>query len=249
MDVCEVLPLIRVPTLVLERAESILPKGGTDAPPGEEGRYVAEQIPGAKLVILPGRDYFPWVGDQHALAAEVAEFVAGARYEQEPERVLVTVLFTDIAESTKRAAEVGDSRWRSLLSEHNADVRRALQRFRGTEVDRAGDGFLATFDGPARAIRCAQSLVADLRELGLDIRAGLHTGEVELVEHGIGGIGVHIGARVLAKARAGEVLVTRTVRDLVAGSGIEFADRGSHTLRGVPGRWQLFAATGDARSV
>jgi class 3 adenylate cyclase len=178
----------------------------------------------------------------------VADFVSGARYQQQFERVLLTVLFTDIVASTRQAAELGDRRWRALLEEHNARVRRALDGFRGAEVDRAGDGFLATFDGPARAIRCARSIVSDIRQLGLEIRAGIHAGEVELVESGVGGIAVHVGARVAAKAKGGEVLVTRTVMDLVAGSGIEFAARGTHTLKGISGRWALFAATADSRS-
>jgi class 3 adenylate cyclase len=248
MDVREILPLVSVPTLVLEREEVAAPKGGIDAPPLEEARYVASRIPDAKLVVLPGRDYFPWVGDQEAVVAEVADFVSGARYQQQFERVLLTVLFTDIVASTRRAAELGDRRWRALLEEHNARVRRALDGFRGTEVDRTGDGFLATFDGPARAIRCARSVVSEVRELGLEIRAGIHAGEVELVESGVGGIAVHVGARVAAKAKGGEVLVTRTVMDLVAGSGIEFAARGTHTLKGISGRWPLFAATADSRS-
>ena len=248
MDAREVLPLIRVPTLVLDRADARLPKGPVDMPPLEEARYIADRIPGAKLTVLPGRDYLPWVGDSESIVSEVASFVTGAPPTREPDRVLLTVLFTDIVDSTRRAAELGDRRWRELLERHNALVRRHLEEFRGREVDRAGDGFLTTFDGPARAIRCAQAVVASARQEGIEIRAGIHAGEVEIVEEGIGGIAVHIGARVMSKASPGEVLVTATVKDLVAGSGIEFAERGSHALKGVPGRWRLYGAVKDGRS-
>jgi pimeloyl-ACP methyl ester carboxylesterase len=242
MDVREVLPLIRVPTLVLERAEALVPKGPVDMPPLEEARWVAERIPGARLVVVPGRDYLPWVGDQDAIVDEVASFVGGGRPAVETDRVLLTVLFTDIVGSTKLAAEVGDRRWRELLERHHAIVARQLERHRGNEVDRAGDGVLATFDGPARAIRCGHAIVADLLAEGIEIRAGIHAGEVELIDGRVGGIAVHIGARVLARAKPGEVLVTSTVKDLVAGSGLELVDRGLHLLKGVEGRWRLYAA-------
>jgi class 3 adenylate cyclase len=242
MDVRDVLPVVRVPTLVLDRTDAITPKGGLDFPPLEESRYVAGLIPGARFVEVPGRDYLPWVGDQEALVAEIAAFVGGAEEPPASTRMLVTILFTDIVESTRAATRLGDRRWRDALEEHNELVRRALDRHGGREVDRAGDGFLATFDGPARAIRCAQEVVTSSRDAGLEIRAGIHTGEVEVVEQGIGGIAVHIGARVAAKAQPGEVLVTRTVRDLVAGSDLRFTARGTQTLRGVEGRWRLYAA-------
>jgi pimeloyl-ACP methyl ester carboxylesterase len=242
MDAREVLPLIRLPTLVLDRAESRLPKGGVDMPPLEEARYIAERIPDAKLITVPGCDYLPWVGDQDSIVAEVGRFVTGAAPAREADRVLLTVLFTDIVDSTKRAAELGDKRWRELLERHNALVRRHIEEYRGQEVDRAGDGFLTTFDGPARAIRCAQAIVASAAQERLGIRAGVHSGEVELLEQGIGGIAVHLGARVAALAEPGEVLVTTTVRDLVAGSGIEFVERGTHELKGVPGTWDLLSA-------
>jgi len=245
MDVREILPLITVPTLVLERGEATMPKGGVDMPPAEEGAWVAGRIPGARLVVLPGRDYLPWIGDQDRVVAEVASFVGGSAPAVDPDRVLLTVLFTDIVGSTKLAADLGDRRWRELLERHYAIVETQLERHRGTEIDRAGDGVLATFDGPARAIRCALAIGAALRGEGVEIRAGVHAGEVELLEGGIGGIAVHVGARVVGQASAGEVLVTSTVRDLIAGSGIELEDRGVHTLRDIDGSWQLFAVPGE----
>jgi class 3 adenylate cyclase len=248
MDAREVLPLIRVPTLVLDRSDAHMPKGPVDMPPLEESRYIAERIPDAKLITVPGRDYLPWVGDQDSIVAEVGRFLTGAAPVREPDRVLLTVLFTDIVDSTKRAAELGDTRWRELLERHNALVRGYLSEYRGREIDRAGDGFLATFDGPARAIRCAQAIVTSSSREGLDVRAGIHSGEVELLEPGIGGIAVHIGARVVAEAAPGEVLATSTVRDLVAGSGIAFEERGEHVLKGVPRSWLLFSAISGLRS-
>jgi pimeloyl-ACP methyl ester carboxylesterase len=242
MDAREALPLIRAPTLVLSRADSWLPKGSVDTPPLEEARYIAERIPDAKLATVPGRDYLPWVGDQDSIVAEVGTFVTGAAPARELDRVLLTVLFTDMVDSTKRAAELGDKRWRTLLERHSVLVRRYIDEYRGREIDRAGDGFLATFDGPARAIRCAQAIVASAWREGLEIRAGVHSGEVELLGHGIGGIAVHVGARVASLAEPREVLVTTTVRDLVAGSGIEFVERGSHELKGVPGTCDLLSA-------
>ena len=242
MDVRVVLPLVRVPTLVLGRSETVLPKGPYDAPPLEEAHYVAGRIPGARLVELPGRDYLPFVGDQDSLIDEIALFVTGASPLREPDRVLVTVMFTDMVGSTERASALGDRAWKELLERHNTIVRRQLARFRGEEVDRAGDGFLATFDGPARGVRCASAIVAALREEGIDVRAGLHAGEVELLGDGIGGIAVHVGSRVAGLGSAGDVLVTSTVRDLVAGSGIEFEDRGEQVLKGVDGPWRVFAA-------
>jgi len=241
-DVRAILPHVHVPTLVLVREAAKTPKGGVDVDAVAEARWIAEQMPNASFVVAPGRDYLPWVGDQDALVDEIAEFVTGDRPVREPDRVLLTILFTDLVGSTERVAELGDLRWRELLEDHNEAVRRVLARYGGREIDRAGDGFLATFDGPARAVRSALAIVSELASLHLDVRAGVHTGEVEIVGEGIGGIAVHIGARVAALGIAGEVLVTRTVKDLTAGSGIEFQGRETHALRGVPGDWELFAA-------
>jgi class 3 adenylate cyclase len=202
---------------------------------------VADNIADARFVEVPGSDDFMWAGDPDAVLEEIQEFLTGVRPAPEPDRVLATVLFTDIVGSTEEAARRGDRGWRDLLDQHHALVRRELERFRGREIDTSGDGFLATFDGPARAIRCAGAISAGVRSLGLEVRAGLHTGEVELVGSDVAGIAVHIGARVAALAGAGEVLVSSTVKDLVAGSGIEFEDRGVHALKGVPGEWRLFA--------
>jgi class 3 adenylate cyclase len=238
IDTRAVLPTIRVPTLVIHRT------GDLDANV-EEGRWIASQIPGARFVELAGADHLPWVGDQDAVLDEVQEFLTGVRPSPEPDRVLATVLFTDIVASTERASELGDRRWRELLEQHHAVVRRQLERYQGQEVDTAGDGFLATFDGPARAIRCARAIGGALRELGLDVRAGLHTGECELLGEKVAGVAVHTGARVAAHAQPGEVLVSQTVKDLVAGSGIEFEERGTHVLKGVPGEWRLYAVSND----
>jgi pimeloyl-ACP methyl ester carboxylesterase len=232
IDIRHVLPAIRVPTLVLHRSNEVL---------ADASRYVAERIPGAKSVELPGGDHMPWLGDQERALGEIQEFLTGVRPHPALDRVLATVLFTDIVGSTERAAELGDRRWKELLNRHNALIRDELGRFRGRELNTAGDGFLATFDGPARAIACASSIRDQVRMLGLEIRAGLHTGELELDGSEIRGIAVHTGARVAAKAAPGEVLASSTVRDLVAGSGLDFEDRGSHELKGVPGEWRLYA--------
>jgi class 3 adenylate cyclase len=234
IDIRSVLPTIRVPTLVIHRS------GDHDANV-EEGRWVASQIPGARFVELSGEDHFPWVGDQNAVLDEIEEFLTGVRRAPEPNRVLSTVLFTDIVGSTERAASGSDREWLDLLDQHHAIVRKELARFRGHEVKTAGDGFVATFDGPARAVRCACSIRDSVRGLGLEIRAGLHTGEIEVTGKDIGGIAVHIAARVGAGAEASEVLVSSTVKDLVAGSGINFVDRGARTLKGIPDQWRLFA--------
>jgi class 3 adenylate cyclase/pimeloyl-ACP methyl ester carboxylesterase len=238
VDVCDVLPLIRVPTLVMHRKEG----GGWDI---RGGRYLAEHVPGARFVELPGAEFSPSLGEQEPLFAELESFlgdvVAGTHPELEPDRVLATVLFTDIVGSTERASALGDRAWRELLLRHHELVRGQLVRFRGQEVDTAGDGFFASFDGPARAIQCACSIAEAMRELGLDVRIGLHTGECELVDGKVAGIAVHTGARVAANAQPGEVLVSSTVRDLVAGSGLAFEDRGSHELKGIPGEWRLYA--------
>jgi pimeloyl-ACP methyl ester carboxylesterase len=236
IDVRSVLPSIQVPTLILHRTDDQDVKV-------EEGRWIAQQVPGAKYVELPGDAHTLWAGDTDAIVDEIEEFLTGARRGPEPERVLATVLFTDIVGSTQKAAELGDRRWRELLHSHQDAVRRELDRFRGREVDTAGDGFFATFDGPARAIRSACAIRDRVGSLGLEIRAGIHTGECELVEGSVRGIAVHTGARVAAEAAAGEVLVSQTVKDLVAGSGLELQDRGTHVLRDVPGEWRLYAVT------
>jgi len=233
-DVRDVLPLVHVPTLVLHRRDNPWCRVG-------HGRYLGEHIPNAKYVELPGADDFSWLGEADSLLDEIEEFVTGAPPTNEPDRVLSTVLFTDIVSSTERLVDAGDRRWRTTLERHNLIVRKELERFRGREVATAGDGFLAMFDGPARAVRCAGAIVEGVRTLGIDVRAGVHTGEVELAGDDVAGIAVHIGARVGALAGAGEVLVSRTVVDLVTGSGLSFAERGSHALKGVPGEWQLYA--------
>ncbi len=234
IDIRKVLPAIRVPTLILHRT-------GDQAVPVMDSRYMAEHIRGAKYVELPGVDHLPFVGDADAILDEIQEFLTGVRPTPEPDRMLATVLFTDIVGSTQRAAELGDRRWRDLLDSYYALSRRELGRFRGREIKTMGDGFLATFDGPARGIRCACAVSDSVGQLGLAIRAGLHTGECEMMGEDVGGIAVHIGARVATEAAAGEVLVSSTVKDLVAGSGIAFEDRGSHALKGVPEEWRLFA--------
>ena len=234
-DIRGILPAIRVPTLVVARSDTPVESA--------HGRYLAEHIPGATYVELPGSGSLLWSGDQDALLREIEHFVTGSRPAPRHDRVLATVLFTDIVGSTDRAAEIGDARWRELRAEHDQLVRRALDRFEGREVKTTGDGFLATFDGPARAIRCAQAIHEFLGAIGVDVRAGLHTGEIDLVDGDVGGIAVHLGARVMAAADAGETVVSSTVKDLVVGSGIEFEDRGEHDLKGVPGTWRLFAVS------
>ena len=236
LDIRAVLPAIRVPTLVLHRT------GDLDVNI-ENGRYLAKHIPGARLVELPGDDHLPWVGDQDRLLDEIQEFLTGARPAHDADRVLATVLVTDIVGSTELAARMGDRAYTALLDQHHDMVRKGLARFRGQEVNTTGDGFIATFDGPARAIRCAFGIRDGARELGLATRAGLHTGEVENKAGQVGGIAVSIGARVAAAADAGETLVSSTVKDLVTGSGIGFVDRGARALKGVPGEWRLYAAS------
>ena len=234
IDVRHVLPAIRVPTLVFHSVNDRTVDVGAS-------RYMAEQIPGAKYVELHGPDHVPWLSDAEVILDEIEEFLTGVRPVSEPDRVLATVLFTDIVGATERAASLGDRRWHGLLDSYHMLVRRELARFRGREIDTAGDGFLATFDGPARAVRCACAISDSVRSLGIEIRAGLHTGECEVMGEKVGGIAVHIGARVAAHARANEVLVSNTVKDLVAGSGLSFRDRGIQPLKGVPGDWRLFA--------
>ncbi len=238
IDVRAALGAVHVPTLVLNTEDD-------SEFTGANARYLAEHIPGARHVRIPGRDHALFAAHPEITLREIEKFVRDAWEARdaasESDRVLATVLFTDIVGSTERAIELGDSRWRELLETHHALVRRQLVRFRGREIDTAGDGFFASFDGPARAIRCACSIAEGVRELGLDVRAGLHAGECELVDGKVGGIAVHIGARVAANAKAGEVVVSGTVKDLVAGSGIPFEDRGHVVLKGIPGEWRLFS--------
>jgi class 3 adenylate cyclase len=234
VDIRHVLPVIAVPTLVIHRTEDMIVTV-------EAGRDLAAKIHGAKYVELPGEDHLWFHGDADAILGEVEEFLTGTRAAEIVDRILATVMFTDIVDSTRKAAALGDRRWRDLLGRHDTLMRRELERHRGRAVKTLGDGFLATFDGPARAIRCACSARDALRGLGVEVRAGLHTGECELIGDDLGGIAVNIGARVGSVAGPGEVLVSRTVTDLVAGSGIEFTDRGVHSLKGVPGEWQLYA--------
>jgi class 3 adenylate cyclase len=234
-----VLPAIRIPTLVLHNA-------GDPWVPVGNGRYLAAHIPGAQYVELPDDGHVHSAATSGPLMDEIERFLrrvweAGAAEEGEPDRVLATVLFTDIVEASEHAATLGDRAWRDLLQQHHELVRGQLLRHRGVEVDTAGDGFFASFDGPARAIRCACAVAESVRELGIDVRAGLHTGECELVDGKVAGIAVHTGARVASQAQPGEVLVSSTVKDLVAGSGIEFQDRGLAELKGIPGQWRLFA--------
>jgi class 3 adenylate cyclase len=237
VDVRQVLASVRVPTLVVHRRDNRLVEAG-------HGRYLAEHIAGARYVEVAGADYLPFLGDAGVILDEIEEFLTGSRRRPEADRVLATVLFTDIVGSTRRAAAIGDRRWRELLEIHDTLVRRELALFGGREIDTTGDGFLATFDGPGRAIRCARSIGRAVRQLDLEVRAGLHTGEVEVIGRKIAGIAVHIAARVAALAGPGEVLVTSTVRDLVVGSGIDLEDRGTPALKGVPGDWRLFAVIG-----
>jgi class 3 adenylate cyclase/pimeloyl-ACP methyl ester carboxylesterase len=238
IDIRHVIPAISVPTLVIHCR-------GDRVAPVEHGRYYAERIRGARYVELSGEDHWWWCENSARIAQEIEEFLTGERHEPDIDRVLKTVLFTDIVGSTKRAAEIGDRRWRDLLNTHDSAIRRVLERFGGEEIKTTGDGFLAAFDGPARAIRCAQAITHEAQGLGIQVRAGLHTGECEIRGDDLAGIAVHTGARVTTLAGASEVLVTSTVRDLVAGSGINFTDRGRHTLRGVPGEWQVLAVGDD----
>lgn len=235
-DVRVVLPTISVPTLVMHRRDD-------QYRPFELGQYVAEHIPGARLAELSGEDHLPYLGDSESVLADVEEFVTGSRTEKTAQRVLATILFTDIVDSTGVAVTMGDARWRELLDQHNRLVREEVAKFRGREVNTAGDGFLVTFDGPARAIDCALAIRDTLKHLGVHIRAGIHTGEIEIIGDDIGGIGVHIGARVAALADVDEVMVSRTVKDLVAGSGTQFADRGDHHLKGISEEWHLYSVS------
>jgi class 3 adenylate cyclase/esterase/lipase len=234
IDIRPILPLIQVPTLVLHRT-------GDNLVPVEMSRYLATHIPGAKYVELDGKDHWPWFGDTDAVIEEIEEFVTGIRHAPRTDRVLATVMFTDIVGSTQHLARLGDRRWKELLDQYDTAVLRQVERFRGRVVKQTGDGSLATFDGPARAVQCAHALRNAARAIGIEIRAGLHVGECELRGHDVSGLAVHIASRVQDDAPPGEILVSRTVTDLVAGSGIEFEDRGEHALKGVPGTWKLYA--------
>ena len=235
IDVRHVLPSIRVPTLILHAMND----AAVDV---RYARHMAQRISGARLVELPSADHIPWLADADMALAEIGEFLTGTRPVTEPDRVLATVLFTDIVKSTEKAASLGDQRWHDLLDRHNMLVRQEIARWRGREVSTQSDGFLALFDGPARAVRCAQSIVNSMRPVGLEVRCGLHCGECETIGDNVGGIAVHIGARVAALAEANEVLVSSTVKDLVAGSGLRFTPLGERELRGVPGEWRILRA-------
>jgi class 3 adenylate cyclase len=236
IDISDIVSTIRVPTLVIHRTDDVTINV-------EGGRYLGKHIPGARYIELPGKDHPPWIGDNAMeITDAIEEFLTGTRAPvTETDRVLATVLFTDIVGSTEKAAALGDRRWRDLLDNHHATLRRNLARFRGREIKMVGDGILATFDGPARGVRCACAIAEEIKPLGIEVRAGLHTGECEMIGDDVGGIAVHIGARVAALANASEVLVSSTVKDLVAGSGLRFGDRGSQSLKGVPGDWHIFA--------
>jgi class 3 adenylate cyclase len=232
-DVTAIMPTIQAPTLVVHRRGEVFPLAA--------GQQLARMIPGARLVELDGDDHAFWVGDTESVISEIEEFLTGTHSVATPDRVLATLLFTDIVGSTQHACKLGDSRWRELLEEHNTRVREQLSRFGGRELDTAGDGFFASFDGPGAAVRCAWAIDRDVHELGLQTRAGVHTGECERIENKLGGLAVHVGARIAALAAANEVLVSRTVRDLLVGSGLHFTDRGTHRLHGIDEPWQLFA--------
>jgi pimeloyl-ACP methyl ester carboxylesterase len=236
IDIRPVLPTIAVPTLILHRAGDRLINVGN-------GRYLAEHIPGARYVELEGADHLPWFGDANTVLGEVQEFLTGVRPADEHERMLATVLFADIAGSTEQIAALGDAAWRNRLDTFHRSARQQLERFRGRLVDTAGDGVFATFDGPARAVRCGIALLRELKSAGIEVRSGVHTGEVEKMGEKVGGLAVHIGARVMSLAQPGEVLVSSTVKDIVAGSGLHFDERGAQVLKGVPGEWRLFSAS------
>ena len=233
MDIRKILSTVRVPTLILHRS-------GDKEVNIEEGYYIRDRILGAKFVELQGDDHFPIVGDTDSIIDEVEEFVTGIRPVKVHDRILATVVFTDIVGSTEMIEEMGDKKWKDLLQDHRQLIRESLKEYRGNEIETIGDGFMATFDGPARAINCANSILKSMEQIGIKLRIGIHTGECEILEDGIAGIAVHVAARVASKSKAGEVVVSRTVKDLVAGSGIEFEDRGYHSLKGFDERWQLY---------
>jgi class 3 adenylate cyclase len=238
IDIRSILPTVQVPTLVLHRAEDV-------QLPVEFGRKLAAQIPNAKFIEYSGQDHLFWLGDVEALLSDIEEFVTGHRESSSTDldRVLATVLFTDIVDATRSAAAMGDQAWRRLLDSHDQLAIQTVEKHRGTLVKTTGDGILATFDGPGRAVRCALALGAASKQIGLPLRAGLHTGEIEIRGRDIGGIAVHAAARVMAQSQSNEVLVSRVITDLVAGAGLKFSERGSHELKGLPGRWDLFAAS------
>jgi len=238
LDITNILEAITQPMLVLQRTDDVV------VPSTLVREVFARRTPEARLVEVPGTDHWWWVGGADSVLAEIEEFITGGRSAGPADRILATVMFTDIVDSTKRAAELGDSRWRQLLERHDALVKDNLKRYRGEPIKTMGDGFLATFDGPARAIECTRAIVSDAKDVGLDIRAGLHTGECEVMGNDVGGMAVNIGARVSALARSGEVLVSQTVKDLVVGSELAFVERGVHNLKGVPGDWALYALDG-----
>lgn len=233
IDIRNILSTVRVPTLILHRS-------GDKEVNIEEGYYIRDRIPGAKFIELDGEDHFPIVGDFDSILNEVEEFITGVRPTKEPDRVLATVVFTDIVGSTDLIEEMGDRKWKNLLEDHRLLIRERLREYRGNEIETIGDGFLATFDGPARAIKCSSAIIESMKEIGIELRVGVHTGECEILGDGIAGIAVHIAARVASKSNASEVVVSRTVKDLVAGSGIQFEDRGYHALKGIDERWHLF---------
>jgi class 3 adenylate cyclase len=235
IDTRPILPAIQAPTLVMNRT-------GDPCARMEAARDMASRIPGAKFKEYPGNSHSMMLDDMETILSDIQEFITGERPIDSSDRILATVLFLDIASSTERAAALGDTAWRNLLNSYYAIVRKELMRFRGQETNTTGDSFLATFDGPARAIRCALAIAAAVRQLGIAVRAGVHTGECELMGDNVGGIAVHTGARIMASAEPGQVLVSATVKDLVSGSGIDFEDRGAHQLKGVPGEWRLFVA-------
>jgi class 3 adenylate cyclase/pimeloyl-ACP methyl ester carboxylesterase len=240
VDIRAILPTIRVPTLILHRS-------GDRAQPCEGARYMAGQIPAAKFVELPGEDHIPWIGNADPMLEEIQKFLTGETPVLEADRVLATVMFIDIVQSTQRATAIGDSRWRDLVDDYQQQVRKEVERHGGRVVNIAGDGVFAIFDGPARAIKCARTVRGVVAALGLAIRCGIHTGECVVEGNDVAGIAVHIGARVAARANPGEILLSSTVKDLIAGSRVECSDRGSHVLKGVPGRWRLFAVRDGAR--
>ncbi len=241
IDIRKVLPTIHVPTLVLHRS------GDKDVDIGN-GAYLAKNIPNAKFLELPGEDHIPWAGDTDMIADAIEEFLTGVRPAKTPDRILTTILFTDIVDSTKKANEIGDRRWKTILLRHNDAVRRELTKFRGREVKTTGDGFVATFDGPGRAIRCAWAIAESVKNTGISIRAGLHTGECELIGNDIAGVAVHVAARIAGVANGNEVLVSSTVKDLVSGSGIQFEERGTHSLKGIGEQWNLYSVKGPGTS-
>jgi class 3 adenylate cyclase len=241
-DVRDILPTVTAPTLVFFRTDA------TQQASEEHARYLANRLPGAQVVGLPGAAVVVWVEDPEPLAATIESFLASvAEEEAEFDRVLATILFTDIVGSSEQTAQLGDRRWKELVEQHHQTVRTLLARYRGQEIDTAGDGFFASFDGPARAVRCAQAIVDAVQPLGLEIRAGLHTGEIQTIGDKIGGLAVNIGARVGSTAQASEVLVSQTVKDLTAGSGLTFQDAGEHELKGIPDRWRLYRAVRPAQ--